>query len=55
MDGVEDANAKFRFHYPLYRELFCGCALGVGLDAPKTGYGDWIGGSRYRDLGLRLA
>ena len=36
VDGIKDANAKFRFHRRLYRRLFCGCALGLGMDAPKA-------------------
>ena len=52
---LKDANAKFRFHRPLYRRLFRGCALGVGVDAPQKGYGDWVNGAGDLGLGHRLA
>ena len=55
VDGPKDANAKFRFYRLLYRGLFRGCALGLGVDAPKKGYSDWIDGSVGLDLGRRLA
>ena len=55
MDGIEDAAAKFRFHRHLHRGLFRSGALGVGVDAPKTGYGDWVDSPINLDLGHRLA
>ena len=55
VDGPKDANAKFRFYRLLYRGLFRGCALGLGVDAPKAGSGNWVDGSVGLDLGRRLA
>ena len=55
VDGVENTAAKFRLHRSLHRGLFRGCALGVGMDAPKKGYGDWVSRPVYLDLGRRLA
>ena len=53
--SIEDTNAKYRFYCLLYRRLFRGCALGLGVDAPKEGSGNWIDGLVNLDLGRGLA
>ena len=55
MDSAENTISKFRFYRYLHRRLFRGCALGVGVDASKAGYDDWVDGSVHLDLGRRLA
>ena len=55
VDGVEDANAKCRFYRHLHRWLFRSYTLGVGVDAPKEGSGNWINGLVNLGLGHGLA